>query len=832
MSLQVPGPARMTRRLSSHEFTSSERQRMERSLDQLDSILRGVQRDWPQTTGALANPLDIALPLLDTTSVGLAHRHEEFEQLKGTIEEGLRVAVNEHFQSFNDSIGSYRNIVQSVANATNQIAAIEERINSVGPRNDEEQQSHVMMASLNENLKTCNEMIEILGAIEKIKNIPTDLETAMSEKNYTKAQLLIQQVHTDANQYGLWDLKALSNLKEYFEVQEEQLFEILIEEIHNILYSKRQFSSFNTVNELIKSNAGDSTDYSGIEEFLVNSIETDIAEASALDNKKMESFIQTLTAQSGVGDDESGSRELSTLQELNPFVQLKGLMTTIYRLGKLTRAADILVQRFGLELTQMINRVADDTKLRHTKLVKLLNSPGQEGQPSEESYRAIVAQDLFWNFFKKLLFFLQSVKVFSEVYRKITGDYTNINSQNDVHNINPNNTSVIYRFWSIVHKEVESLIRTYITGDDTTTMMGNRLTSTTSIKGPTKKALFQFYQVEYDSFHTNQLKTVLQDLFPGFINSNDMLRMESPYIEDTKFLKQTKIIPADIMNMRYILEPFLLFIQGSSHLLPENASSEPVKFFTDFMQSEFLPLLEDCFIAEYFNDVEAVDSLLLWEPNADFQSTQASRTTKRKMYLEIFIQFKEFIDEVLFTLNTTLQFRTEFIPIIFGLLTKFQDKIEGLYKELINDLTSFLEPNKQLINAFRNGTPFTSDMISARNKVEFKNSPIFIQLEAFHNSLHLLIDWFDGYLIKKVDLNKTDLNLSQIEKLRKNWFFFKIKSMGSTIQKDPLDIKSTNKLILNDALSAKFGDLVNDYKAVMAQVDSSLKVYQEVVKTI
>jgi exocyst complex component 4 len=786
---------------------------MEDSLNSLQSILHEVEMDWRQTTGPSANPLDIALPLLDNTSVGLAHRRGEFLELKKSIEQALRNAVNEHFEAFNVTIGSYRDVVHSVANSRNVLASVEQRVHDIETKENNDMST---VSTLNENFRAYNEMIEILGVVEKIKRAPQELDTAFTERSYAKVQQILQQVYDDADEYKLWELPALENMKEYFHIQEEQLFGIIVEDLHNTIFSKRQFAQYNTVHDVLK--LPESSDYSSIEKFLANSIETDIAQAATINHSAVESFINNMSIDSMDADrDDNEFNETTTMDENNPFNQILQLLIIVNKLGKLSTVADIILQRFSSELVQLVNRVVEDTKLKHPKLIKVLNSDDMGPRMAQDSYAAVVLQDLFWNFFKKTLFLMQNMRVMVEIQVRF--------EQNKFERAQ--SLPFLERFWSLVKKEAQHLIMTYISNDAHTTAMNTKHTNISLSSN--KKQLFQFYKVQYDKTQTAQLKLVLQDLFPGFINSDDILKIDSPYIEDNKFLKQSKIIPADVTHMRYILEPFLLFIQGSSLLLP--APEEPLRFFNNFMENEFLPIVEEKVISYYMEEVEEGEALQIYEPDTKLEILIVEHEQKSTKVLRIFIEFKQFFNALLFNLNTSLQFRCEFMPVIFKVLTMFHDKIEEIYKELFTELTQYLEPNRELITAVRTKAPVTQQMVKQLNVMELKSSNLRTYFEVFNNSLSFILDWFDHHLVRSVDLNKTDLNVSQLEKLRKTWFFFQFHSLQSHLPDDPMDVHHTQKLILNDDLRLKYTDIAKDYKQLQLEVGNVLRFYTEVSKT-
>lgn len=708
------------------------------------------------------------------------------------------------------------------------------------------------MNNLNENLKTYNDMIEILSAIEYLKKIPSELEDSISDKNYSKAQSLLQAVNSKAQTYRLWDLPAVSNLENYFQLQSQQLFEILIEEIHNIIYSKKLFNTFNSTNEVFKNS--EKSDYSNIEKYLMNAIDVDILETASINHSNVEGFLSNLMSsstnnngnyvKSGLEND-NDVVDLVALDDTNPFNQLLHLFTIVYRLEKLPTAIEIIIQRNANEINQMINRIVEDTKLRHPKIIRYLNSSlkskdiskglGIDESMNDDNFKTIIVRDLFWNFFRKLLFLLQCVRVIHEIIRSLQSEsFESAHLNTPTTDVTGDDSLTLTKLWHSLRFEVKNFVTSYISNNDLS--LGSKLTNsnTNSVKNDnamiTKQdnSLFQFYKVDYDEDHSNQLKLVLQDLFPGFINSNDMAKIDSPYIEDAKFLKQSRIIPANIFNMRNILEPFLVFIEGTKLIMNENDRDEPVLFFNSFMNNDFLPILEESFISIYIDEVEELNPYELYDDNDKPLLTGHQDSDDLKIF-KFIVEFKRLFSDICFILNTSLQFRKEFSSILFKILNKFHDKVEEFSQELLNELSNYFEPNREIIKALRNPSLHISPQsLEHVNKGDLKKLNVVLNFKVLNNSLQFLLEWFENNLIKKIDLNKTDLNLSTIEKLRKNWSFFEITNLKTNnLHENELDLKHSIKVILNDELTENYNGIVQDYKNIKKLVENVLVRYEE-----
>lgn len=800
------------------------------------ALLREVQMDWRQTIYEDCNPLDIALPLLDNTSVGLAHRHDEFLKLKDRISSGLKSAVTEHFQSFNQSIGSYRSIVQDIA--ASQTVANDIKKNVSNTSDFLKSDDHTTISTLNENLKNYNQMLKILNAIDELKGLSSEVENEINSKNYSKAQSLLQYVSKTAESLQLWQLPALSNLHDFFQTQEDQLYDILVEELHNILYSKNIFDSFQTPATNLLENL---EDFSSIERYLINSIDVDIAESAKISQLKVDEFLQYLLKQ---GTDDENFLEFNSLDDSNPFNQILQILSLIHQQGKLQLTIKNIIQRLEPELNQLINRVVENAKLRHPKLIKTLNSKNVSATSlqdhilqkfANDNYSAVIIQDLFWNFFKKLLFFKQCIKVLVVINQKFESKNPDVlhfilNSDNDPTKshlfLKGENNIDLNLLWEIAQVEIKNLILTYVAFDDSTSRISQY--NSTSQK---PSSLYQLNRVDYQKNKSIDIKSVLQDLFPGFIDSNILHQDDSPYIEDNKFLKQSRIIPSSIFHMRYILEPFLLYIQGLTLLVPD-FEDEPLKFFNEFMINEFLPLLEEGFLLLYTTEIDTT-TLELFEPtNLDVSHYETnelelalSEVDKSNKIFKSFAEFKILLNNICFILNASLQFRKEFSSIIFKVLNKFEDQLEELYQDLYNELLNHLESDRDIKGIFQNPTKKLTPALLLKtniNKAELKNSKIYFNFTILKNSMDFILEFFTNHLIKTIDLNKTDINLTKIEKLRKNWSFFEIMNIRNDSYDDEttaLSFENVNKIILDDELKSKYEDIIKGFQKINESIN-------------
>lgn len=91
------------------------------SRDPLAEVREVVEDDWRETLDDNFHPISLALDMLDRTSLGRAKDLNKFKETNQMIEQALQSTVNEHYQGFNASVGTYRQIAGSISQSQKQV---------------------------------------------------------------------------------------------------------------------------------------------------------------------------------------------------------------------------------------------------------------------------------------------------------------------------------------------------------------------------------------------------------------------------------------------------------------------------------------------------------------------------------------------------------------------------------------------------------------------------------------------------------------------------------------------------------------------------------------
>lgn len=107
----------------------------------------------------------MALKLLDSSSLGFANRHGEFEDTHAQLQTALKAIVNEHHQGFNSSIGTFHKIQNSLQNSQQRVRTLKDSLVSA--------KSQLSMAkpelkAFSAASQSYDEMLQVLGSIEQL----------------------------------------------------------------------------------------------------------------------------------------------------------------------------------------------------------------------------------------------------------------------------------------------------------------------------------------------------------------------------------------------------------------------------------------------------------------------------------------------------------------------------------------------------------------------------------------------------------------------------------------------------------------------------------------
>lgn len=785
-----------------------ENESIDDALDNLQKDLSQIETGWNRIITIDTNPLQLALSFLDNTSVGLGYKYQEFNQLKNQIAHDLQIAVNEHYQAFNSSIASYEQTVEYISESQDSVTQIKDQMNRVLTK----------LSASSDNLDELNEtsiehtnMIDILTGMEEVISITDKLDNYLDNKDYKNAQILLSRGFTLAKNYRLWDFKVLKDIKQQLELKEYNLFHTIIEDINEIIYSKRK--SLFSENNIFKQDTDEG--FTNLESYLHHVINIDISEQSNKMSSSLNSFLNNLSSNYVDGH----SDQSLTVQAETDYDRIFWLMQTLHDMNKLGTALDSLVNRTKEELHNAVIKSVDDLRVKHPSLVKMITSIRNTSDfgLSGKDILSVLLRKLFWVIFTVFLGSIQAHRVVYEVNNLLNPSST---------------TSLSYPYdkvWDKTLEEIKLIVTSYI-NDPNIYKDGKKShrTSNVTLQGnhilENKSKLFTL-QNNFESNDTakeraNELKTLLQNMFPGFTVSAT-LDPTNIYLEDETFEQETTLVPPTIFNMKVILESFLVFIEGTKNIIPEQFQSTTISslaFFQDFLKSSLIPRLDRTFVYLFELKVEANNIYAL------------ETITENRTILKSAIAFKKLFTKILYLMNASYSFRESIATMILNLLNKFYTYYHNILHGLINSLNSSF--NKGLIINWLNDsslTEITKDILCGKEELIETEINImmsycsdfytheknvsksdFFHLNMVDTIMYFLntISWINRWLPtlkQQIQIQDNPKELSIIDKLRDNWTFLEI------LDFDKVEKLGNLKFLLDIEHSKRFDELSQSF---------------------
>ncbi|CEP63847.1 exocyst subunit SEC8 LALA0_S09e03840g [Lachancea lanzarotensis] len=821
-SLNVPTQRR--RALSVNNATNREKQAMNDALDNLERDLGLISSTWNRIITPETNPLELALAFLDDTSVGLGHRHEEFKRWSSQLSNDLQQAVNEHYQAFNANIASYEQTVEFISESQKLVGATKDNVvDSTASFGESEEQ----LEELNESSQKLNKMLEILDAVEQIISLPDCVDELIKQKSYLQAKEALVSAFSMASRYDIWKIPALQTTKQVLESQKHTLFETLIEDINDLVYSKRLNVSprYEVKPPQLKDGV-----YDNMETFLVNSIDLDIEEQSQALSSEFNGFLDKLKFPSSKAHNQvKGLSPQGTVHE-----RILAILSLLDDMDELHPALISISGRAKEEMHNIISQATDTVRLKHPSLIKFsasLENEGDFGFPGQEVV-SLFLQNVFWEIFSKLLFAIQGHRVIYEASKALQPSSVVVEHYH------------LKEVWNKTLDEVHQLLVSYTMDPKIRGLPMNKLSKiqSTHQRIGLKKPLLYSIQNNLDDKsstrdHANDLRDLLKEMFPGFSAASN-LELKSIYLEEETFELDETLVPARVFNMAFILESLLLFLEGSSTAIPLKLMSNteaPINFFSHFMKNEYLPQLGLTLTYLFKKNVETLNPYAL-ETQAEGQPV-----------FKAAVVFKDLYHQVLRLLNTSYGYKDKVINVVLELLDRFCSYYQRILVKLLgNSANPMLDKKinsvwaenarlKDLTNRIFNGESTYAKEENAellRACPEFYRDGKSLKKQDMFNTI--TVETMASFLTTLGDVTEWLLQLRQLSKtagivktenedvvgtnaLRSEWSLFGISFVESVANYRGL------KLLLNDAAAERFDSARNKLESMKFRLWSSLR---------
>lgn len=595
-------------------------------------MLEHIKNDWPAMCKDECVPVQVALQLLDTSSVGRAHEYRKFKQTHNYLQNSLKAIVHEHHQGFNSSIGTFHKIQSSIASSQKRVRALKEGLD----------QSKTNLSTTDADLKKLatisgvyDDTLRTLGAIEDLRLVPDQLEARISEKKFLSAVEVLQDGLRKTRAPELDGIGALSELKSYLMNQQTALADILVEELHDHLYLKSPYCQ-DRWQILAKQHS-----LAGKEKYeKVPSLQSffDVVESMDLSEPRVE--------------DPTRNPESDTFDYIGLLVE------ALQKLGSLESAVDTIKQRLPVELFGIVNETNSEVDQKHPSALRggIATSGHDTLTERENSIRADVIYDLLCNLYAKLEAIAESHRVLHENIKAMT---KRANTR-----LPPSILSGFKELWILYQNEIRSLLHNYVTTDADQLQSGSNQKSGSSRQDAKRDCFFKFSDSDPKSLQMTteyaELEGIIRAAVPGLMSGSRRAgegkkqhnAAHRSLLESTIQRSGSRrglnsgmydgrlagsggyksLVEPSVFNMSLLLPPTLSFLQRLKNIVPSGSdlvASTLTSFLDNFLVNVFLPQLEETLgklSDSVFEEVDAFQQDTHWEQCAQrpiFKGTSA-----------------------------------------------------------------------------------------------------------------------------------------------------------------------------------------------------------------
>ncbi|KAJ6110300.1 hypothetical protein N7486_002535 [Penicillium sp. IBT 16267x] len=543
----------------------------------VEEVLQAIQRDWDFMTDAECIPVNVALSLMDTSTLGKADREPEFLQMHAQIQRTLKSIVNEHHQGFNSSIGTYHKIQSNISSSQSRVRNLRNSL--------EEAKSGLLstkpeLKGLATSSQNYDDILQLFAQIEEIQSLPEKLESRISDKRFLAAVEVLHTGQRLLRRSELEDIGALSDIRAYFTNQEISLTDILIEELHDHLYLKSPYCS---------------------DRWRAPVTEGEANPTSWTSNRSWErpvySFLSKFDASTPMVEDASRNPEADTFS----YIQL--LIEALSNMGHLDTAVDRIEQRLPVELFTVVDKTNAEVDARYPTPNRSYSSHDNQlksNLPTENiEQRGHVLSEFLWALYAKFESIAEGHRVVHDVVSAIIGRE------------GPTKSDTLgagfKELWKLLQSEIRSLLHDYLAtdGEASYRSRGEEADARRNFNSGNRdknKKMFKLSDIDENSemkAEQDELDEILKSSVPGLVSKSRQKAAAADATQSKQGNSGTGhklLLEPSVFNMRLLLPPSLSFIQRLKDIVPVDSDismSTLTSFLDDFMVNVFLPQLDE-----------------------------------------------------------------------------------------------------------------------------------------------------------------------------------------------------------------------------------------------
>lgn len=192
------------------------------AFKEIEKVLDRIAAEWPELLpdhehGTEFDPVSLALSMLDPDGDDASGKLASFVRLEKDLGRALKGHIQSHYRAFDASVSAYNGTLANLGSASKQVGSLRSRLAEVkdvlGTRRSE-------LGVITTRKNELAEMERILDTIDRLKDVPDQLESLISEKRFLSAVVLLVRSLKTINRPEMMDIGAVSDLRSYLQNQE------------------------------------------------------------------------------------------------------------------------------------------------------------------------------------------------------------------------------------------------------------------------------------------------------------------------------------------------------------------------------------------------------------------------------------------------------------------------------------------------------------------------------------------------------------------------------------------------------------------------------------
>ncbi|GMF70947.1 unnamed protein product [Aspergillus oryzae var. brunneus] len=357
----------------------------------VEEVLQSIQQEWGLVASDECVPVQVALQLMDTSTLGKADREPEFLDVHNRIQKTLKSVVN------GSSIGTYHKIQSSIQSSQGRVRNLKHAL--------EQAKSGLLstkpeLKDLATSSQKYDDIIQLFSQIQEIQSLPEKLESRISDKRFLAAVEVLHDAFRLLRRSELDNIGALADIRAYFTNQEISLTDILVEELHDHLYLKSPYCS-NRWKPPTPEGENNSASQSGW--------------AGASWDRPVYTFLAKLDASAPMVEDASRNPEADT------FYYIRLLIEALNKMGHLDIAVDRIEQRLPVELFAVVDKTNAEVDTRYPNLTRGFAAKESKTHLPTETIenRGHVLSEFLWTLYAKFESIAEGHRVVHDVIAAI-----------------------------------------------------------------------------------------------------------------------------------------------------------------------------------------------------------------------------------------------------------------------------------------------------------------------------------------------------------------------------------------------------------------------------